>query len=169
MSLELMHIFYMMMICHLWLEMLNDNRVARADIKAIRLDALAKEHLQSLFVANFDMCVHLDALATPEIIQVLLAEPLLGRLCVELVLSLEHYALVVLHKLRYLIVAGHSSTKEAILLPCLLLFIVHKLVAEFFFSAYRWMMAVHQVLIDFFSLKLCLFSLTHGLPDLLAI
>ena len=90
--------------------MLNDHRVSRADLKAVSLNAFAQEELKGLIIADVKV-VHLDALASPEVIKMLFAEPLLGRLGVELVFSLEQHALVVLHMLGKLIIAGHGVAK----------------------------------------------------------
>lgn len=92
-------LFRSMMMC-LLVEMLDDDGVTGADLEVVLLDALAEEELDCLFLAHFDVRLHLDALTAPEIVKVLLAEPLLARLHVELVLCLEQDTLVVLDVLR---------------------------------------------------------------------
>ena len=88
-------LFRSMVMC-LLVEMLDDDGVARADLEAVLLDALAEEELDCLLLAHFYVRLHLDALTAPKIVKVLLAEPLLARLHVELVLRLEQDTLVVL-------------------------------------------------------------------------
>lgn len=123
------------------LEVLDNDRVARANLEAIGLDTLAKEQLDSLLLANLDGRVHGEALAVPKVVQVALADPLFGPLCVEQVLSVQLNALVMLHVGLQLLVAHHSVTEETELLPGLLLFVVHQLIDE----------VVLDCLVNFFS------------------
>lgn len=64
----------------LCVEMLDDDGFARAHLKAVLFDALAEEEFDCLLIAHFDVRLHFDALAAPEIVKVLLAEPFLARL-----------------------------------------------------------------------------------------
>ena len=68
--------------------MFDDHRISRADFKAVSLNTFAQEELKGLIIADIKV-VHLDALASPKVIKMLLAKPLLSRLGVELVFRLE--------------------------------------------------------------------------------
>ena len=76
---KMMMILRGVMMC-LLVEMLDDNGFARANFKAVLFDALAEEEFDCLLIAHFDVRLHFDALAAPEIVKVLLAEPFLARL-----------------------------------------------------------------------------------------
>ena len=76
---KMMMILRSVMMC-LLVEMLDDDGFARAHLKAVLLDALAEEEFDCLLIAHFDVRLHFDALAAPEFVKVLLAEPLLARL-----------------------------------------------------------------------------------------
>jgi len=58
------------------LEVLDNDGVAGADLETIGLHALAEEERDTFLLAQVDMRLHMDAACLPEVIQVLLAEPL---------------------------------------------------------------------------------------------
>jgi len=98
-------------------QVFDNDGVPRAHVEAIRFDAFAKEEGNGLFIADLHMLINLDALTVPEVIKILLAEPFLGSLSVELVLGLEKDTLVVLDVGLKLIVVCHGLSKETIFVP----------------------------------------------------
>ena len=58
------------------LQMLDHDRITWAHFEAISLHALAKEHIDSLLVTKLNVRLHGKALTSPEIFEVLLANPL---------------------------------------------------------------------------------------------
>ena len=58
------------------LQMLNHDRITWAHLEAISLHALAKEHVDSLLVTEFNVRLHGKALTSPEVFEILLANPL---------------------------------------------------------------------------------------------
>ena len=160
----------MMVLLYCRLQVFNDDRIARADVEGVRLGALAKEERKCLLSADLNVRLHLDAFASPEVIQVALAEPLFGPLSVELMLGYELHALIVFDVDRKLIVAGHRMPKQAILVACLLRLVVHELVAELCISARAAVVRVMiEVVIHLLRERFSLFCFLDLLFDMVAL
>ena len=160
----------MMVLLYCRLQVFNDDWIARADVEGVRLRALAKEERKCLLSADLDVRLHLDAFASPEVVQVALAEPLFGPLSVELMLGYELHALIVFDVDRKLIVAGHRMPKQAILVTCLLLLVVHELVAELCISARAAVVRVMiEVVIHLFRERFSLLCFLDLLFDMAAL
>ena len=59
-------------------EVFNNDGLTWANSPAISLNTFAKEKLDAMLIADINGRVHMDARSFPEIVQVLLAEPLRG-------------------------------------------------------------------------------------------
>lgn len=78
------------------MQVFDNDGISWAHLEAIGFDAFAKEEGNGLFITDLHMRVNLDTLTVPEVIKMLLTEPFLGSLRVELMLGLEKNALIVL-------------------------------------------------------------------------
>ena len=78
-----------------WCKGLNDNGGTWTRFEAFNLNALSEEYSDCLFIAKRGLID--DALATPEVVKVALADPLVKCRCVELVFEVHFHALVRLH------------------------------------------------------------------------
>ena len=110
--------------------MFNDDRVTGAHLERISVHALPKKNVDTLLLAELNVRIHSDAITGPEVVQVLLADPFRGSLCVIQVLSLKLNALVMLDIGLELIVADHGVPEQSDLVAGLRLLKVHQLVCE---------------------------------------
>ena len=104
-------------------KVLNNNGFTWTGFVVFNFNAFAEENSDCLLIAERGLLN--DALSTPEVIKMILADPLVKRLRMELVLKVHFDALVRLHIAGNLGVANHCMTEKTELLACFLLFIIH--------------------------------------------